>query len=159
MARRGRAGHGSVSVRIVRLFVDASVALAACGRPRGASRAIFNAASANGWELVSSGYSLAEVTRNLGKLPAHAAVEWETIAGRLRIVRDVWTSDKPAVFGVAKDRPVLFTAAAWADVLLTLDTADFVALLGNRFYALHVLTPGMFLEWQRATGVLRIERG
>lgn len=99
------------------------------------------------------------MTRNLGKLPAHAAVEWETIAGRLRIVRDVWTSDKPAVFGVAKDRPVLFTAAAWADVLLTLDTADFVALLGKRFYALHVLTPGMFLEWQRATGVLRIERG
>ena len=129
MARRGRAGHGSVSVRIVRLFVDASVALAACGRPRGASRAIFNAASANDWELVSSGYSLAEVTRNLGKLPAYAAVEWETIAGRLRIVRDVWTSDKPAVFGVAKDRPVLFTAAACADVLLTLDTADFVALL------------------------------
>ena len=76
----------------MRLFVDASVALAACGRPRGASRAIFNAASANDWELVSSGYSLAEVTRNLGKLPAHAAVEWETIAGRLRIVRDVWTS-------------------------------------------------------------------
>jgi hypothetical protein len=63
----------------------------------------------------------------------------------------------PVLF--AKDRPVLFTAAAWADVLLTLDTADFIALLGNSFYALHVLTPGMFLEWQRATGMLRISRG
>lgn len=143
----------------MRLFVDASVALAACGRPRGASRAIVNAAAANGWELVTSGYSIAEVTRNLGKLPGQAAVEWKTIAGRLRLVRDVWTSDRPAVFGVAKDRPVLFTAAAWADVLLTLDTADFLALLGNRFYALHVLTPGMFLEWRRATGALRIEHG
>ncbi len=143
----------------MRLFVDASVALAACGRPGGASRAIFNTASANGWELVSSGYSLAEVTRNLGKLPGHAVVTWQTIAGRLRIVRDVWTSDRPAVFGVAKDRPVLFTAAVWAGVLLTLGTADFVALLGNRFYAIHVLTPGMFLECQRATAVLRIERG
>ena len=101
----------------MRLFVDASVALAACGRPRGASRAIFNAASANGWELVSSGYSLAEVTRNLGKIPGEATVEWQNLAGRLRLVRDVWTSDRPAVFGVAKDRPVLFTAAAWADVL------------------------------------------
>ena len=107
---------------------------------------------------MSSGYSLAEIRRNLGKLPGQAAVEWQSIAGGLRIVRDVWTSDRPAVFGVAKDRPVLFTAAAWADVLLTLDTADFIALLGNRFYALHVLTPGMFLEWQRATGVLRISR-
>lgn len=143
----------------MRLFVDASVALAACGRPRGASRAIFNAAAAHGWELVSSGYSLAEVRRNLGKLPGDPAVEWQAIAGGLRIVRDVWTSDMPAVFGAAKDRPVLFTAAAWADVLLTLDTADFIALLGNSFYALHVLTPGMFLEWQRATGILRISRG
>jgi len=138
----------------VRLFIDSSVALAACGRPHGASRAIVNAAAANGWELVSSGYSVAEVTRNLGKLSGNAAVEWQSVASRLRMVRDVWTNDRPAVFGVAKDRPVLFTAAAWADVLLTLDAADFLTLLGNRFYALHVLTPGMFLEWQRATGQL-----
>ncbi len=141
----------------MRLFIDSSVSLAACGRPRGASRAIFNAATANGWELVSSSYSIAEVTRNLGKLPRTAPIEWQIIAGRLRLVRDVWTSDRPAVFGVAKDRPVLFTAAAWADVLLTLDTADFLTLLGNRFYALQVLTPGMFLEWQRATGELRLD--
>lgn len=141
----------------MRLFIDSSVALAACGRPRGASRAIFDAATANGWELVSCSYSFAEVTRNLGKLPGTAPIEWQIIAGRLRLVRDVWTSDKPAVFGVAKDRPVLFTAAAWADVLLTLDTADFLALLGDRFYALQVLTPGMFLELQRATGELRLD--
>jgi hypothetical protein len=70
-----------------------------------------NAATANGWELVSSSYSIAEVTRNLGKLPRTAPIEWQIIAGRLRLVRDVWTSDRPAVFGVAKDRPVLFTAA------------------------------------------------
>jgi len=157
MARRGRAGHGTVSGRTVRLFLDSSVALAASGRPRGASRAIFTFAAANGWELVSSGYSLAEVTRNLGKLPVDATNEWQRLAGRLRLVRDVWTSDRPAVFGVAKDRPVLFTAAAWTDVLLTLDTADFLTLLGNRFYALQVLTPGMFLEWQRAIGELRLE--
>jgi hypothetical protein len=84
------------------------------------------------------------VTRNLGKLPRTAPIEWQIIAGRLRLVRDVWTSDRPAVFGVAKDRPVL-------------DTADFLTLLGNRFYALQVLTPGMFLEWQRATGELRLD--
>ena len=89
----------------MRLFLDSSVALAACGRPHGASRAIVNAAAANGWELVSSGYSVAEVTRNLGKLPGNAAVEWQSVASRLRLVRDVWTNDRPAVFGVAKDRP------------------------------------------------------
>lgn len=139
----------------MRLFIDSSVALAACGRPRGASRQIFNAAPANGWDLVSSGYSVAEVTRNLGKLPGEAALEWQWLRGSLRLVRDVWTSDRPAVFRVAKDRPVLFTAAAWSDVLLTLDTADFVSLLGTSFYALQVLTPGMFLEWQRSKGGLR----
>ena len=141
----------------MRLFIDSSVALAACGRPRGASRAIVNAAAANGWELVSSSYSIAEVTRNLGKLSGTASMEWQIIAGQLRLVRDVWTSDRPAVFSVAKDRPVLFTAAAWADVLLTLDTADFLGLLGSNFYSLQVLTPGMFLEWQRAAGELRLD--
>ncbi len=97
------------------------------------------------------------MTRNLGKLHGTAPIGWQIIAGHLRLVRDVWTSDKPAVFGVAKDRPVLLTAAAWADVLLTLDTADLLTLLGDRFYALQVLTPGMFLEWQRATGELRLD--
>lgn len=95
----------------MRLFIDSSVALVACGRPRGASRPILDAAAANGWELVFSDYSIAEVTRNLGKLPGESVLEWQSITGRLRLVRDVWTSDRPAVFGVAKDRPVLFTAA------------------------------------------------
>lgn len=136
----------------MRLFGDSSVALAACGRQRGASRAIFDAAANNGWDLISSSYSLAEVARNLHKLPGEAPLEWRFLKGRLRQVRDVWTTERPAVFGVSKDRPVLFTAAAWADVLLTLDTADFVSLLGRSFYALQVLTPGMFLEWHRSQG-------
>jgi hypothetical protein len=97
------------------------------------------------------------VTRNLGKLPGTAAIDWQIIADRLRLVRDVWTSDRPAVFGVAKDHPVLCTAAAWADVLLTLDTADFLGLLENRFYTLQILTSGMFLQWQRATGEVRLD--
>lgn len=113
----------------------------------------------HGWTLVASEYVIAEVTRNLGKLPGDALIEWQSLSKSLRLVRDVWTSERPAVFRVAKDRPVLFTAAAWADVLLTLDTADFLTLLGNRFYALHVLSPGMFLEWQRATGRLLLEDG
>jgi hypothetical protein len=70
-------------------------------------------------------------------------------------VRDVWTVDRPAVFGSAKDRPVLFTAAAWAEVLLTLDRGDFGALMGTGFYGLDILTPGDFLERERAAGRLK----
>jgi hypothetical protein len=68
---------------------------------------------------------------------------------------DVLTLDKAAVFEPAKDRPILFTALAWSDVLLTLDRDDFGAMLGGTFYGLSILTPGMFLERQRATGSLQ----
>jgi hypothetical protein len=53
------------------------------------------------------------------------------------------TIDKPAVFPVNKDRPILFSALATADVLLTLDRADFGRLLGSHFYGLTIMTPGM----------------
>jgi hypothetical protein len=60
-------------------------------------------------------------------------------------VDDVLTIDKPAVFPVNKDRPILFSALAMADVLLTLDRADFGRLLGTRFYGLAIMTPGLWL--------------
>jgi hypothetical protein len=41
-------------------------------------------------------------------------------------------------FRGAKDRPILFTALAWADVLLTLDRNDFGALLGGASYGLSI---------------------
>jgi hypothetical protein len=58
------------------------------------------------------------------------------------------------VFTAAKDRPVLFSALAWSEVLLTLDRADFADLLGREFYGLPVLTPGAFLARERAEGRL-----
>lgn len=45
----------------MKLFIDASVALAAAGQAGGASRAIFDAASKQGWELQVSNYVLREV--------------------------------------------------------------------------------------------------
>ncbi len=57
--------------------------------------------------------------------------------------------DFPVVFSAMKDRPVLFTAMAWADILLTLDRKDFDALIGSGFYGLAVQTPGIFLRKQR----------
>ena len=68
---------------------------------------------------------------------------------------DVLTIDRPVLFEAAKDRPILFSALAWADLLLTLDRDDFGALIGSSFYDLPVLTPGMFLEQQREIGKLR----
>jgi hypothetical protein len=40
-------------------------------------------------------------------------------------VADVLAFEWATVFAPAKDRPILFTAAAWADALLTLDRRDF----------------------------------
>lgn len=54
----------------MKLFLDASVLLAACGSAKGSSRAIFHLAPAAGWTLVSSPYAVNEVMRNLPKLPA-----------------------------------------------------------------------------------------
>jgi len=56
---------------------------------------------------------------------------------------------------VGKDRPILFSALAWADVLLTLDKGDFGALLGGSFYDLLILKPGDFLQQERANGRLK----
>ena len=51
-----------------------------------------------------------------------------------------------------KDRPILFSALATADVLLTLDRADFGGLLGTGFYGLAIMTPGMWLTQEREPG-------
>ena len=64
--------------------------------------------------------------------------------------------DRPVIFAAGKDRPILFTALAWADVLLTLDKADFSDVLGGTFYGLSVLLPYDFLERERAAGRLEI---
>lgn len=65
---------------------------------------------------------------------------------------DILPFNKPAVFPVNKDRPILFSALATADVLLTLDRADFGRLLGTRFYGLTIVTPGMWLTLEREPG-------
>ena len=140
----------------MRLFLDSSVLLAASGSDRGASREIFHQVPDCDWLLLASPYVVEEVLANLPKLPPLATANWARLRPRLAIVDDVLTLDRPAVFEPAKDRPILFTALAWSDVLLTLDRNDFGALLGGAFYGLSILTPGMFLEHERAAGRLRM---
>jgi predicted nucleic acid-binding protein len=138
----------------VRLFLDASVLLAAAGSSNGSSRTIFSYAKAQGWLLISSPYALNEVLRNLGKLPASATAEWLRLRPELTVVDDVVSLDRPVIFTASKDRPILFTALAWAQVLLTLDKADFSDMLGGTFYGLSVLLPYNFLGRERAAGRL-----
>jgi len=84
-----------------------------------------------------SPYVVSEVARNLPRLPAQAPHDWTQLRPALVAVRDVWIMDRPAVFGPAKDCPVLFTVAAWAEALLTLDRDDFGAVMGTGFLQVH----------------------
>jgi hypothetical protein len=128
--------------------------LAACGSSAGASAEVCRRADDQGWTLIVTPYVLDEVATNLDVLPPGADAAWDTLRPRLTVMHDVFTIDRPAVFGPAKDRPILFGALAWADVLLTLDQGDFGPLLGRSFYSLRVMRPGAFLEEQRAAGRL-----
>ena len=105
-----------------------------------------------GWELQASNYVLREVAANLHRFPPLAAQEWSSLAQKLLIVRDLTSFDFPAVFSPGKDRPVLFTAAGWADVLLTLDRQHFGRFFRSGFYSLRVSPPGDFLTAERKAG-------
>lgn len=136
------------------LFLDTSVVLAACGSSAGASRSVFDRAIDQGWSLLTSNYVLSEAV-NLPLLPSDAAAQWARLRAALAKVPDVLTFEWATVFTPAKDRPILFTAAAWADVLLTLDRHDFGNLLGGAFYGLVILKSGDFLKRERAVGKMR----
>ncbi len=136
----------------MRLFLDSSVLIAAVASAEGASREVFQRASGRGWQLITTPYAVAEVTRNLAGFAAPVRAAWLRLRDRLVLVDDVVTIDKPAVFPVNKDRPILFSALATADILLTLDRADFGRLLGTRFYGLAITTPGMWLAQESQAG-------
>lgn len=138
----------------MRLFLDTTVLLAASGSATGASREIFRRALTSRWILISTPYGLEEVIRNLPELPPSASADWAALRPALLIMDDVITLDRPAVFPITKDRPILFSALAWADVLLTLDQGDFGGLMENPFYGLAVMRPGIFLQRERAAGRL-----
>ena len=130
--------------------------IAGAASAEGASRSVFRLAATHGWLLVATPYAVAETVRNLVAFPASVTASWLRLRSQLVVVDDVLTIDKPAVFPVEKDRPVLFSALASADVLLTLDRADFSRLLGGCFYGLAIMTLGMWLSRERAAGRLKI---
>jgi hypothetical protein len=91
------------------------------------------------------------------KLTPGATAEWAKLRPTVLFVDDVFSLDRPVAFAASKDRPILFTALAWADVLLTLDKMDFADLLGGTFYGMQVLLPCEFLRQERIAGRLMEE--
>ena len=140
----------------MRIFLDSSVVLAGCGRATGASRGVIELAATNGWELLTSAYSLIEIEDNLQRLGSVEAIKfWQQFRPTLTRVPDALTFPWITTLIVSKDRPILFTAAASAKVLLTLDRKHFQDLLGKSFYTLEIMKPGSFLERERASGRLK----
>ena len=73
---------------------------------------------------------------------------------KISLVDDVVSIDRALVFPANKDRPVLITALAWADILLTLDREDFIKVLGSSCYGLTIMLPSEFLIRERNQGRL-----
>ena len=134
------------------IFLDSSVAVAASLSATGASRQLFDHAAQQGWRLLLSPWVLREVRDNLANKPPAATQAWVSLRAKTTVEDDELTFDWPIIFEASKDKPVLFSALACADVLLTLDRHDFRDLLGQTIYGLRVLTPGEFLRLEREGG-------
>jgi predicted nucleic acid-binding protein len=130
----------------LKIFLDSSVALAASLSGTGASRQVFDFAARQRWQLVVSPWVLREVRENLANKPPDTTRTWVALRGRVTVEGDELAFDWPQDFDVAKGKPVLITALACADFLLTLDRRDFRTLLGQSVYDLRSLTPGEFLR-------------
>ena len=130
----------------MRIFLDSSVLVAAAGSAGGAARAVFSRARRKKWTLVTAGYCVAEVNRNVGKLRG-ARPTWEGLfQTKLVVVPNALSLSRPLLLTAGKDKPVLISAiAAQADVLLTLDRRDFGLLLNTSVYRVYVLMPADFL--------------
>jgi len=86
------------------------------------------------------------------KLGYDASGYWQKqLRVNVDLVHDCLVLDKPLLFDVIKDKPILITTlAAHCDVLLTLDRADFGAFFEQGVFGLQVTTPGMFLLGRRS---------
>lgn len=130
----------------MKVFLDSSVILSACGSEKSLSRLITLIAKDRRWYLVSSTYCRAEVARNMVKFGDKATAQWTTLRAKLDWVPDALTTKRPLLFTASKDKPVLISALAdQSDVLLTLDIGDFGPLLGSAVYGMLVTTPRDFL--------------
>jgi hypothetical protein len=130
----------------MRLFLDSSVIISACGSERSLSSLIFEIAAQQGWFLVSAAYCRAETVKNLTKFPSSATKRWEDYQRRIEWLPNALTTPRPLLLTASKDKPVLISAlAAECGTFLTLDRGDFSLLLGTEVYRMLVTTPRDFL--------------
>ena len=130
----------------MKIFLDSSVLLSACGSAKSLSRLITEIAPDRGWRLISASYCRAETSKNIRKLGAGASLRWPEMQAKVEWVANALTSNRPQLLAASKDKPVLISAlAAKSEVLLTLDKADFGLLLGTTVYGMAVSTPRDFL--------------
>lgn len=139
----------------MKLFLDTSVLLAASESPLGASRELFQRAHSNDWTLLTTPYVLHEVARNLPTVSPHGNFDWKVLRRQLAVTNDMPVLERAEIFEPAKAKPILFSALACAEALLTLDDAAFASLMQTSFYGLVILRPGIFLQQQRASGRLQ----
>lgn len=130
----------------VRVFLDSSVILSACGSERSLSRLITVLAAERSWNLVSAAYCRAETVKNLTKFAPQATAHWQDLHARIEWVPNALTTKRPLLLTASKDKPVLISAlAAKCETLLTLDTRDFGIVLSTEVYGMTVVTPRDFL--------------
>lgn len=128
----------------MRLFLDANVLFSAALSPEGAASSLFAFADAGACELVTSGFVVAEVTRNLRVKVPEAVDRGERLIASVGIVveADARLVDRIGVQLPAKDRPVLAAALGCrATVLVTGDRTHFGPLFGRRVGGTVVLSP------------------
>lgn len=76
--------------------------------------------------LLTAPHVLGEVVATRDHSPAAAAtIDWPRLRPQLETEANVVSLGWPAVFPVSKVRPILLSALAWSNVLLTLDQAAF----------------------------------
>lgn len=130
----------------MRVFLDSSVILSACGSERSLSRLITILAAERGWDLVSAAYCRAETIKNLAKFPQQASAHWQDLQARIEWVPNAFTTKHPLLLTASKDKPVLISALASECLeLLTLNSRDFGIVLGTEVYGMRVSTPRDFL--------------
>lgn len=118
----------------------------------GASRLLFELSAQGAWELMSASYCIEETRKNLTKLGSIAieVFDKEILSG-ITVTRDNYVIDRPMVYSVTKDKPVIASAlACQAEALVTLDRGDFQQLLGVGVYSMMVVTPGDWIRQWRA---------
>jgi len=139
----------------MRVFIDTSVFIAACGSATGGSRALFAIAHNDpSLQLVASDYVLTEAMRNIEKKLPNALNDFILLRheSHLMISREAPNVLLKSVATIihAKDAPILATALfSRSQYLCTLDKKDFLTPATRKTCAalgIIVGTPGEILE-------------